>query len=225
MRSASRDAARLVARSGDILQLMSSASSRLGDAAMRSCAAVILTATMVLLGAARADAGPAEDETFAAFEWFCLAHLNKATKIPGLFKAIRVKPIPDHLSQPFLSGHSGTAWFLPGNHTRLVVTLTDKGACGVANPDVRGLGLKGLFERLLRNLHLSTERIGSETTTAYAVSYPDQGGRARYQGRCPDDNFRSGEHQRGKLMRGARRIMLLEGTKFQIGRERCGWLG
>ena len=144
---------------------------------MRSRAAVILTATVVLLGTARADAGSAEDETLAAFEWFCLAHLNKATEIPGLFKAIRVKPIPDNLSQPFLSGHSGTAWFLPGNHTRLVVTLTDKGACGVANPDVRGLGLKGLFERLLRNLHLSTERIGSETTTAYAVSYPDKVGR------------------------------------------------
>ncbi len=40
---------------------------------MRSCAAMILTATVVLLGTARADAGPAEDETFAAFEWFCLA--------------------------------------------------------------------------------------------------------------------------------------------------------
>jgi hypothetical protein len=144
---------------------------------MRSCAAVILTATVVLLGTARADAGPAEDETLAAFEWFCLAHLNKATKIPGLFKAIRVKPIPDNLSQPFLSGHSGSAWFLPDNHTRMVVTLTDKGVCGVANPDVRGPGLKGLFERLLRNLHLSTERKGRETTTAYAVSYPDKVGR------------------------------------------------
>ena len=143
---------------------------------MRSCAAVILAATIVLLGTARVDAGPAEDETFAAFEWFCLAHLNKATKIPGLFKAIRVKPIPDNLSQPFLSGHRGRAWFLPNNHTRLVVTLTDKGACGVANPDVRGPRLKGLFERLLRNLHLSTERKGSETTTAYAVSYPDKVG-------------------------------------------------
>jgi hypothetical protein len=137
---------------------------------------MILTATVVLLGTARADAGPAEDETFAAFEWFCLAHLNKATEIPELFKAIRVKPIPDNLSQPLLSGHSGTAWFLPGNHTRLVVTPTDKGTCGVANPDVRGTGLKGLCERLLRNLHLSTERIGSEITTAYAVSYPGKVG-------------------------------------------------
>ncbi len=105
-----------------------------------------------------------------------LSHLNKATEIPGLFKAIRVRPIPNNLSQPLLSGHSGTAWFLPGKHTRLVVTLTDKGTCGVANPDVRGTGLKGLFERLLRNLHLSTERIGSETTTAYAVSYPGKVG-------------------------------------------------
>src|SRR4029078_13049719 len=103
---------------------------------MRSCAAVILAATIVVLGTARADAGPAENETFAAFEWFCLAHLNKATEIPGVFKAIRVTPIPDNLSQPLLSGHSGTAWFLPGNHTRLVVPLTDKGTCGVANPDV-----------------------------------------------------------------------------------------
>jgi hypothetical protein len=129
----------------------------------------------VLLGTARADAGPAEDETFAAFEWFCLAHLNKATEIPGLFKAIRVKPIPDNLGRPFLNGHSGTAWFLR-NHTRLVVTLSDKGACGVSNPDVRSLALKGLIESLLRNLHLSTERLGSETTTAYAVSYPDKVG-------------------------------------------------
>jgi len=136
----------------------------------------MLVAATVLLANGRADAGPADDETFAAFEWFCLAHLNKATEIPGLFKAIKVKPIPDNLSQPYLSGHSGTAWFLPGNYTRLVVTLTNKGACGVANPDVRGLGLKGLFERLLRNLHLSTERMGSETTTAYAVSYPDKVG-------------------------------------------------
>src|SRR6478672_10074240 len=143
---------------------------------MRSCAAVILTATTVLLGTVRTDAGPAEDETFAAFEWFCLAHLNKATKIPGLFRAISVKPIPVKLSQHFLSGHSGRAWFLPHNHTRLIVTLTDKGVCGVTNPDVRGLGLKGLLERLLRNLHISTERKGSETTTAYAVSYPDKVG-------------------------------------------------
>ena len=143
---------------------------------MRYWPLAMLAAATVLLANGRADAGPAEDETFAAFEWFCLAHLNKATEIPGLFKAIRVKPIPDNLSQPFLCGHSGTAWFLPGNHTRLVVTVTDKGVCGVANPDVRGLGLKGLFERQLRNLHLSTERIGSETTTAYAVSYPDKVG-------------------------------------------------
>ena len=179
---------------------------------MRSCAAVILTATVVL-GTARADAGPAEDETFAAFEWFCLAHLNKATEIPELFKAIRVKPIPDNLSQPFLSGHSGTVWFLR-NHTRLVVTLTDKGACGVANPDVRGLGLKGLFERLLRNLHLSTERVVSETTTAYAVSYPDKVGGLDTRAVVLMTTSALASIKGVNLCAVPERIMLLEGTKI-----------
>ena len=142
-----------------------------------------------------------------------------------MFKAIRVKPIPDNLSQPFLSGHSGTAWFLPGNHTRLVVTLTDKGACGVANPDVRGLGLKGLFERLLRNLHLSTERIGSETTTAYAVSYPDKVGGPDTRVVVLMTTSALASIKGVNLCAVPERIMLLEGTNIQIGREGWRWLG
>jgi hypothetical protein len=124
--------------------------------------------------AAPAYAGPAEDETFAAFEWFCLAHLNKSGDVPGLFDAIGVKPLPEDYARPFLTGHLGSVWFLPGTDTRLVVTLTDKGACGVTNPEVNGVELKKLFESLLRNRLLNSERIGSETTTAYAVSYPDK---------------------------------------------------
>jgi hypothetical protein len=181
---------------------------------MRSCAAVILTATTVLLGTACTDAGPAEDETFAAFEWFCLAHLNKATKIPGLFRAISVKPIPDKLSQHFLSGHSGRAWFLPNNHTRLVVTLTDKGVCGVTNPDVRGPGLKGMLERLLRNLHLSTERKGRETTTAYAVSYPNKVGGRDTRAVVLMTTSAQASVKGVNLSAVPERIMLLDGTKI-----------
>jgi hypothetical protein len=181
---------------------------------MRSCAAVILAATTVLLGTARTDADPAEDETFAAFEWFCLAHLNKTTMIPRLFKAISVKPMPNKLSQHFLSGHSGSAWFLPKKHTRLVVSLRDKGVCGVTNPDVRGPGLKGMLERLLRNLHLSTERKGSETTTAYAVSYPNKVGGRDTRAVVLITTSARASGKGVNLSAVPERIMLLDGTKI-----------
>ena len=132
------------------------------------------SAVCAYITAAPANAGPAEDETFAAFEWFCLAHLNKSGDVPGLFDAIGIKRLPEDYARPFLTGHSGSAWFLPGTDTRLVVTLTDKGACGVPNPEVDGIELKRIFESLLRNRSLNTSRIGSETTTTYAVTYPDR---------------------------------------------------
>ena len=142
-----------------------------------NCPAAFIAAAIALLSHTHiVAAGPAEDETFAAFEWFCLAHLNKSSEIPRLFENIGVKPLPEERARPFLGGHPGSAWFLPGHDTNIVVTLTNKGACGVANPNVDGLELKKIFERLLRNRSLSSDRIGSETTTAYAVSYPDKSG-------------------------------------------------
>ena len=51
---------------------------------MRYWPLAMLAAATVLLANGRADADPAEDETLAAFEWFCLAHINKATEIAGV---------------------------------------------------------------------------------------------------------------------------------------------
>jgi hypothetical protein len=139
-----------------------------------ACIFRLLLAVCACGTAAPADAGPAEDETFAAFEWFCLAHLNKSGEIPGLFDAIGVNRLPEDYARAFLAGHSGSAWFLPGSDAKPVVALTDKGACGVINPDIDGIELKRIFESLLRNRLLNSDQIGSETTTAYAVTYPDK---------------------------------------------------
>src|SRR4029079_15592022 len=42
-----------------------------GETAMSYWPLAMLVAATVLLANGRADAGPADDETFAAFEWFC----------------------------------------------------------------------------------------------------------------------------------------------------------
>jgi hypothetical protein len=123
-----------------------------------------------------AVAGPAEDETFAAFEWFCLAHLNKPNGVPELFKPLGISPLPDNRSGPFLAGHPGTAWLVPGTNTNFVVSQTNAGTCGISNPAVDATELKRIFETSLRKRLLGTDRSGSETTDAYAVTYPDKSG-------------------------------------------------
>jgi hypothetical protein len=123
-----------------------------------------------------AVAGPVEDETLAAFEWFCLAHLNKPSEVPELFKPLGISPLPANRTGPFLAGHPGTAWLLADSTTHFVVSQTDKGTCGISNPDIDATDLKRIFESLLRNRLLGTDRSGSETMNAYAVTYRDKSG-------------------------------------------------
>ena len=55
----------------------------------------MLAAATVLTANSSADVRlPAEDETFAAFEWFCLAHLNKATEYTGVVQGYQGQTNP-----------------------------------------------------------------------------------------------------------------------------------
>ena len=46
----------------------------------------VLMALLHLVTVPIANAGPAEDEVFASFETYCIAHLNQSEKIPELLK-------------------------------------------------------------------------------------------------------------------------------------------
>ena len=53
-------------------------------------------------------AGPQEEEVYAAFETYCLTHINQPSVIPKLFENIGIKPLPPKKAEPFLMPQKGT---------------------------------------------------------------------------------------------------------------------
>ena len=129
-----------------------------------------------------ATAGEQEDETYAAFEWFCLAHLGAPTEIPRLFDQIGIEPLGEEYASPFLYPQEGTAWFLPGSTANIVVTLSVDNVCTVTNPNVSGDGVLELLRQHTSNLLVREETVGTERQLMFAVSIIDGLGRLEARG-------------------------------------------
>ena len=62
----------------------------------------VLMALLHLVTVPIANAGPAEDEVFASFETYCIAHLNQSEKIPELLKQVGSVPMSEDMARGFL---------------------------------------------------------------------------------------------------------------------------
>lgn len=113
-----------------------------------------------------------EEEVYAAFETFCLTHINQSAEIPKMFARVGVKPLPAERAEAFLAPQKGTAWMMKGKETNLIITLTDAGVCTTSAPYASGKATTELFEKLLRHKKLATEDMGGQQQTIYAVTFP-----------------------------------------------------
>lgn len=119
-------------------------------------------------------AASGDEEVFAAFEWFCLSHLQKPENIELLFPPLGIQPLPQDKAEAFLAPQKGKAWLIPGSVTKgFVVTLTDNGVCTVNGPYVNSKETQGIFEKNTKNIKLASEAAGSQTQDMYAVTFRD----------------------------------------------------
>ncbi|SHH32173.1 hypothetical protein [Bradyrhizobium erythrophlei] len=63
-----------------------------------------------------------------------------------------------------------------GEDRKYFIELSTSGVCSISSPVADGNAIRELFERLSRNKLLSTEKVGSETQTIFAVTHPDRRG-------------------------------------------------
>lgn len=136
----------------------------------------IIAAAFALTQSSVVWAGPIEDETIAAFDSFCVANISHPEKFPDLMRAIGVEPLSSDKAAPFLGGQSGTVWPFVNRPTKMVLTLTTKGVCGLFGYDADPQEATRLFEAKFRNKKLNSETIGSELEEVFAVSQADQKG-------------------------------------------------
>lgn len=123
-----------------------------------------------------ANAGPVEDDAYAAFETFCLSHLNQIDAVPALFEQIGILPLTDKQAKPFLAPQTGKAWLYRSKHARHVVMITDQGICSVTSPEAKGKIVRMLFEDNTQHTKLNSESMGSQTQDVYALTFPDPAG-------------------------------------------------
>ena len=123
-------------------------------------------------------AGPAEDNAIGAFERYCLDHLNAPDKAIGLIEGLGFPEIPEPQPAIPMADHPGRAWASFGENQRYFIKLSTDGVCSISSPFADGNVVRQLFERLSRNSILSTERVGSETQSIFAVTHPDPRGGA-----------------------------------------------
>ena len=138
--------------------------------------AMQISACALLLGAISttpATAGSAEDETFQAFEWFCLKHIERTAEIEGLFRDLDLPPLPDEKARIFLAPVTGAAWFVPGNETDFIVAVTHSGSCSVYGPNALASKVGGLFERFVKHRLVKEYEEGSEVVRVYVVTASD----------------------------------------------------
>lgn len=141
--------------------------------------ALTLAATIsaFLVASAPASAGTTEEEVYAAFEAFCLAHIDQPAEIIKTLANVGVKPLPSDRAEAFLAPQKGTAWVLK-KQTKFAITLTDKGVCSVSAPYISGKETTRLVEKHLRHRKLNSESAGSQVQVMYAVTFPSPNGAA-----------------------------------------------
>lgn len=138
----------------------------------------VLMALLHLVTVPIANAGPAEDEVFASFETYCIAHLNQSEKIPELLKQVGSVPMSEDMAKGFLGPQKGSAWFHKTKSAHLSIVLTDEGVCTISSPDVNGKIVKSLFEEHSKIKMLRTENVGSQKQEFYSLTLADQYGGA-----------------------------------------------
>lgn len=124
-----------------------------------------------------AFASSSDEEVFAAFEWFCLSHLQKPETIEQLFPPLGIQPLPQDQADAFLSPQKGKAWIIPGSITKgFVVTLTDSGVCTINGSYANGKETQNIFEKNTKNIKLTSETVGSQTQDVYALVFSGANG-------------------------------------------------
>jgi hypothetical protein len=131
-----------------------------------------ILATALVVTASPVHAGSAEDEAFSAFEWFCLSQLHDPSQVGPLFSGIGIEPLSDEFARPLLSGMRGKVWALPGDHTNIVVALTEDAVCQASALYVEAGPVVELLIEKLRISQVHEEEVGSTKTLYYAVTFP-----------------------------------------------------
>lgn len=135
-----------------------------------------LLAIPALSNPIKASAGPAEDEIFASFETYCIAHLNQPEKIPELLRLAGGSQMSEDVAKGFLGPQKGRAWLHKTKSAQFSLVLTDEGVCTIGSPEVNGSIVKGLFEKHSKIKRLRIENIGSEKREFYSLTQADQYG-------------------------------------------------
>jgi hypothetical protein len=130
----------------------------------------------LLFCCAESGAGPADDNVIGAFESYCLDNLNAPDRAIRLVDALGLAEIPEPHRSILMADHPGRAWASFGENQRYFIKLSIDGVCSISSPFADGNVVRQLFEKLSRNKLLSTERVGSETQSIFAVTHPDPRG-------------------------------------------------
>jgi len=93
-----------------------------------------------------------------------------------LIDALGLAEIPEPDRAILMTDHPGRAWASFGENQKYFIKLSDEGVCSIASPVANGSLVLQLFAKLSRNSPLSTERVGSETQSIFAVTHPDPRG-------------------------------------------------
>jgi hypothetical protein len=123
-------------------------------------------------------AGPVEDNVIGAFERYCLDNLNAPERTLRLVTALGLTEIDEPNRSIIMADHPGRAWASFRENQKYFIKLTNDGVCSVASPVADGNLVRPLFVKLSRNKLLSTEKVGSETQSIFAVTYSDPRGAA-----------------------------------------------
>jgi hypothetical protein len=141
-------------------------------------ATAVFASLILSVAMAGAVAGPIEDSTFSAFEAFCIWPINKPDQIAAMVQDIGATPLNEQEARPFLNAEPGRAWGMRDKNARLVIILTNEGVCRVFGADASGEAVENLVGQHLRSIKLSSNKLGSEITNTFAVTYPDPAGGA-----------------------------------------------
>jgi hypothetical protein len=133
-------------------------------------------ALVLVCWSAQSAAGPAEDNVIGAFESFCLDNLNMPERTIRLIDALGLPKIAEPDRAILMDDHPGWAWISSGENKKYFIKLSTEGVCYISSPFADGNAVRKLFEKLSRSKVLSTESVGSETQTIFAVTHPDRRG-------------------------------------------------
>jgi hypothetical protein len=123
-------------------------------------------------------AGTAEDNVIGAFESYCLDNLNAPDRAIRMIDALGLTEIQDPDRAILMADHPGRAWASFAENQKYFIKLSNDGVCSIASPVADGSLVRQLLVKLSRNKLLSTDKIGSETQSIFAVTHPDPRGAA-----------------------------------------------